>query len=214
MGQTTDTGSYRIKLDGDWTLDDLYSFSRTYSQLYAFQYSFEQLRTGPDDDEWIRDPYVAHPWVGGYDAVNFYKQLASRAPHPHRPTLLSMRYASPGWMDLRVVVAVAVGITPAVYAFIGAATRINRLYNEIYKGMRKRELMKIKVKREKLKLARDTLEFIEDCNGELSGLLKFEHRQDINRLTHNPLTTLKILLSYCRRVKNLSKYETSGKTKI
>ena len=139
MTQETDTGSYRIKLDGDWTLDDLYRFSSIYSQLYAFQYSFAQ-RTGPDD-EWIRDPYVANPWVGGYDAVNFYKQLASRVPHPHRPILLGMRYASPGWIDLGVVVTVAVGIAPVVYAFVDAAGRINRLYNEIYKGMRDRERM-------------------------------------------------------------------------
>ena len=42
----------------------------------------------------------------------------------------------------------------------------------------------------------------------------FENRQEIKGLTSNPLTTLKILLSYCRRIKNLSKYETSRKTKI
>ena len=213
MTQTTDTGSYRIELDGDWTLVDLYRFSSTYSQLYAFQYSFKQ-RAGSDDDEWIRDPYVANPWVGGYDAVNFYKQLANRIPHPHRPTLLGMHYASPGWIDLGVVVPVAVGIPLAVYAFVDAAGRINRLYSEICKGMRDRELMKIKVKREELKLARETIQFIEDSNGKLSEVLKFEHRQEINDLTRNALTTLKILMSYCRRIKTLSKYETSGKTKI
>ena len=212
MNQATDVGSYRIKLDGDWTLDDLYRFSSIYSQLYAFQYSFEQ-QTVPDD-EWIRDPYVAHPWVGGYDAVNFYKQLANRVPHPHRPTLLSMHYASPGWIDIGVVISVVLGIRIALHALADDVERFNQVYSEVYKGMRERDLMNIRVKRKELELARDTRQFIKDCNGKLSGLLKFEHRQEIDGLTSNPLTTLKILLSYCRRIKKLSKYETSGKIKI
>ena len=212
MNQATDVGSYRIKLDGDWTLDDLYRFSSIYSQLYAFQYSFEQ-QTVPDD-EWIRDPYVAHPWVGGYDAVNFYKQLANRVPHPHRPTLLSMHYASPGWIDIDVVISVVLGIRIALHALADDVERFNQVYSEVYKGMRERDLMNIRVKRKELELARDTRQFIEDCNGKLSGLLKFEHRQEIDGLTNNPLTTLRILLSYCRRIKKLRKYETSGKIKI
>ena len=214
MSQTTDTGSYRIELDGDWTLNDLYRFSNIYSQLYAFQYSFAREAVPDDYGEWTRDPYIANPWVGGYDAVNFYNQLASRVPHPHRPTLLSMHYASPGWIDLGVFLSVAWGIRTVVHAVLDDVERFNQVYSEVRKGMRERDLMKINVKRQELELARDKIQFIESCNEQLSELLKFRNRQEIKGLTSNPLTTLKILLSYCRRIKNLSKYETSRKTKI
>ena len=213
MTQTTDVVSYRIKMDGAWTLVDLHRFPSIYSQLYAFQYSFEQ-QTVPDDDEWVREPYVAHPWVGGYDAVNFYKQLERRVPHQHRPTLLSVHYASPGWIDLGVVIGVALSIRTAVNFFVDATGRLNQLYSEIYKGMHERNLMKIKVKRRELELEEYKMQFIEDCTEKLSRQLKFEHRREIDDLTSDPLATLRILLSYYRRLQKLSKYETSGKTEI
>ena len=212
-------GSYRVGLSGEWTLADLHTFSRTYSQLYMFQYSlkFQDWLTPPAEPEfgdWIRDPYTVNPWVGGWDAVNFYRQLEKRVPPPHHPTLASMHYASPGWIELNLEATVAVAIHIAVYAFITNAMRLNRLYNEIYKGMREREIMKIKVKRQQLKLDKETEEFIDKSNRVLSSELQLEHREQLNRLTENPLTTLRLLLSYHRRNKKLSKYETTGKTKI
>ncbi len=63
-------GSYRIELSGNWTLENLYNFSHTYSQLYMFQYSLRfQGWMMPQDEpgfgEWITGPYTVNPWVGG-----------------------------------------------------------------------------------------------------------------------------------------------------
>ena len=214
MPQSIDIASYRIKMDGTWRFDDLYGFSRVYSQLYAFQYSFEQQTVSEDTFWWFSDPYVAHPWVGGYDAVNFYKQLEKRVPPRHRPTLLRMHYASPGWMDLGLSLVVAECIRKVVHRYIDTASALNRLYNEIQKGVQERKLMKISVKRSELRLNRDRMQFIEDCSEKLSGHLEFEHKQELDVLTGNALTTLKILQSHFRRIKKLSEYETSGKTEI
>ena len=218
MAQTAETGSDRIKMDGAWTLVDLHRFFSLYSQLYAFHYSFEQSEYADEyDDEldyWVKAPYIVNPWVGGYDAVNFYKQLESRVPGRHRPTLLSMRYASPGWMDFGLAIGVAISIKVAVAFSINTMQRLNQLYGEIYKGMRERDLMKINVKRRELELAREKIQFVEDCTEKLSRLLKFEHKQGIDASTSNPLTTLRILLSYYRKIKKLNKYETEGKTEI
>ncbi len=71
--------------------------------------------------------------------------------------------------------------------------------------------MSIKVKRQQLKLDRETLAFIDESNTELSSALRLEHREQLDRATSNPLTTLRILLSYYRRNKTLSEYETEGK---
>ena len=125
-----------------------------------------------------------------------------------------MHYASPGWIDPGVVLSVAWGIRIVVHAVLDDVERFNRVYSEVRKGMRELDLMKINVKRQELELERDKTQFIESCNGQLSGMLKFENRQEIKGLNSNPLTMLKILLSCCRRIKNLSKYKTSRKTKI
>jgi len=33
-------GSYKIALDGQWTLDDFYQLPHTFAQVYAFHYAF------------------------------------------------------------------------------------------------------------------------------------------------------------------------------
>lgn len=214
-----EAGTHRIRLDGTWMLGDLHNFSRLYSQLYAFHYSltsnhFLKQENVSDVDNWIRDPYVAHPWIGGWDTVNFYRQLERRVPPAHRLTLVGMHYASPGWIDVGAVVIVAVAVRKIVHALIEDAGRINKLCNDITRGMRERQLMKIKVKRQELKLARETMRFLEDSNRRLSSGLKLQHGEELYSLSGNPLTTLRILRSHERKIKKLSEYENNGKTKL
>jgi len=66
--------TYRIAIDGDWSLADLYRFPRTYSQLYSFFYD-AILRRDTIDLERLQHVFQAHPWLGGYSAVNFYNEL-------------------------------------------------------------------------------------------------------------------------------------------
>lgn len=214
-----EAGIHRIHLGGRWTFSDLNKFSRIYSQLYAFHYSLTSKHLLKREDisgvnTRIKDPYIAHPWIGGWDTVNFYRQLERRVPPPHKLTLVGMHYASPGWIDIGAVAIIAIAVRKIVHALIEDASRINTLCNEITRGMRERQLMKIKVKRQELKLARETMQFLEDSNRKLSSSIKLEHAVELYSLTGNPLTTLRILRSHERKLRKLSEYENKGKTKI
>jgi len=86
---------YQIPIDGNWSLEDLYVFPRAYEQCY-FMYLALTATPQAADDERIARAYEAFPWQGGYSAVDFYNRLKWSVPKRKRPTIIRIRYGSPG----------------------------------------------------------------------------------------------------------------------
>lgn len=95
-------GNYQIRMDGRWTLDDLYRFPRTYEQVYFALDALVPSETHADEERVAR-AFQAFPWQGGYSAVNFYNQLKFATPSEIRPRIASIQYASPGWLELSLI---------------------------------------------------------------------------------------------------------------
>lgn len=202
-------------MDGDWSLEDLYELPHKYADVYAFLFSFSRpIESFDDPDDRLVITYSAHPWRGGFSSLNFYGNLKFIVPPKNRPEVSSIQYASPGWLELSVILGVAMNIKRIVGCFISSASDLNRLYNQIYDGMHARKMMKIEAKRAELKLSADQRDFAIESANQLSQLLGFENVAQIHRLTKNPLATLKILLSFYRRIKVLAEFEKSGKAKF
>jgi hypothetical protein len=204
-------GTHRIELGGEWTLDDLYLLPHAYGQLYSF---VNALQRGALDIDERYDHAFEYPWRGGWSTVNFFGYVRTRVPRTARPKLVAIQYASPGWMDLSLVVATALAIRGLVTTFVKTATQLHNLYNEIYNGMHDRQLMRIDVRERVLELERHELEWIETSTDRMAKLMGFEDVQTVNALTKNPLATLKVLLSLYRRVRTLAKFEQAGKAKL
>lgn len=205
---------YRIGLDKEWTLQDLYEFPRNFLQVYAMLYPlYIPFEEGDIRREGIKSIFTSYPWRGGYSAVGFYNNLQKLIPPQDRPELISIHYGSPGLIELGLVVGVAVGIGKLVNVFTNSANSINSSYHNIRKGMYDRELMQLDVKQKEFALKEDELKFIEHSIDVLSKEIKFEKTQELYELTDkNELAELKILLSLCRRVDKLAAYEKDGKT--
>ncbi|NDV61659.1 hypothetical protein G0Q06_04270 [Puniceicoccales bacterium CK1056] len=202
-------------MDGEWSLEDLYILPRTYIDAYSFMYSFlRPIETFDDLDDRLVITYSAHPWKGGFSSLNFYQNLKYIVPAKERPSVITIQYASPGWIELGVILVVATQIKRIVSCFVGSASELNSLYKEIYEGMHERKMMKLEAKRESLKLSKEQLDFAVKSTDKLSRLMGFENIKQINRLTKNPLATLKILLSFYRKIKILAEFDESGKTKL
>jgi len=99
-----ETNPYRIEIDGEWTLNDLYGFPYAYTQAYSFLYSL--MVDEVIDDEKLIITFAAHPWRGGFSAVNFFHYLYELIPATERPNVISIQYSSPGWIELSLVLAV------------------------------------------------------------------------------------------------------------
>src|SRR5438045_1324550 len=100
-------GVYRIELGGDWSLEDLSSLPHAYGQIYSFANALQRGRL--DIDEEYEQPFD-HPWRGGWTTVNLFSYVKTRVPRTARPRLVAIHYASPGWMDISVVIATALAI--------------------------------------------------------------------------------------------------------
>lgn len=207
--------TYKIDMSGDWSLEDLYVLSHTYIHVYSFLYSFlRPIENFDDEDDRLVITYSAHPWRGGYSAVNFYNNLKYIVEPKHRPKVKSIQYASLGWLELTVIVGIALNIKKIVLCFTESANELNRLYNNIYKGMHDRKMMKIEAKKQTLLLTKEQTDFAIESANNLSRLLGFENVVQIQKLTKNPLATLRILLSFYRKIKILAEFNNKGKAKI
>ena len=204
---------YRIVIGERWTLEDLYVFPHTFEQLYFLYYSL-MLQVDESSVERIMYAYSKFPWQGGYSAVNFYNQLKYAVPKQARPTIQSIRYGSPGWIDLTLAPAVAKAVEFTVKAIANSITHANRAYNEICTGLQKRKLMRIKVKRQELQLKKEELEYVKSSLKSIAEILGLKNIEEMNRRTGSPYKTLKILLSTYRRVRDLASFQNKGKIEL
>jgi len=191
---------------GEWTLQDLVAFPSAYGQLYAFLYAIERGAVEPGTFD--------YPWRGGYSTVNFFAFAGARVPRSHRPRLSSIRYASPGWIELSLVVAVAISLRAIVKQFVTSARELNQLYHDIYRGMHERRLMRLDARKRALQLERAEIAWLDDVTERMTRLIGAEHIQGLLSHMDNPIARLKLLLSVFRRVRTLAKYELDGKAKL
>jgi hypothetical protein len=203
-------GVYRIDLNDRWSLEEFYQLPHVFSQLYSFHYAF--LGEGEVRDwERLEHAFSSYPWHGGYSAVNFYRVLHSQVPPRFRPDVMSVRFASPGWLDVRLLLEAARELGKVVAIVGGAAFAVAKAYNEIHKGLHDRRLLRIEIGRQEIRFAKDKLDFVKESSEILDNLMGLNNLEQLNQLTNNPLASLKIQMSYYRRVKTLVTFVEKGK---
>ncbi len=203
-------GVYSIRLDGRWTLEDLYRFPRTYEQAY---FALDALIPSESDIDFerVERAFEAFPWQGGYSAVNFYNQLKYATPVKGRPSIVAIQYASPGFINLALVLEQAQTLAAIVAAVAGSITVCNALYNKIMNDLQRRKLLRIEVERAQLSLSREELKLIRKYNKEMAELLRIGTPAALDERTKRPLVSLKILLSVYRRIRTLAEYHNKHK---
>jgi len=202
--------TYTIHIDGSWSLEDLYVFPRNYEQVY---FALEAVLPASDsaaNDRIVR-AFSSFPWQGGYSAVNFYNQLKYATPPKRRPIVASMKYQSPGWIEIACIVPVAISVSVLVIRVAKTLDACNNTYNQIYSDMQRRKLLKIEVERQEIALRQDEIDLIRSHADLMAHVLGVGSAETIHERTKNPLISLKILLSIYRRVRTLAKYQLKGK---
>jgi hypothetical protein len=197
-------------MDGRWSLEDLYKFPRTYEQAYFALDALIRSDSQADFDR-IDHALRTFPWQGGYSAVNFYNQLKYATPIRTRPTILSIRYASPGVISLALILEQAQTLAAIVATVAGSITACNALYNKIMNDLQRRKLLRIEVEKAKIALSREELKLIREYNNEMAEILKIGTPDTLDERTGRPLVSLKILLSVYRRIRTLADYHNKDK---
>lgn len=133
--------------------------------------------------------------------------VSYRVPKQDRPIIKSIRYESPGWIELSLIVGVALSIKSIIKSFSSGVKELNSTYHAIYKGMQDRKLTDLDIKRKEIELTRDQRRFARDSAEELAERMNFERLAQLQELSDNEVSSLKILLSLFRRSRDLQKIE-------
>ncbi|NMM36377.1 MAG: hypothetical protein HHJ09_02535 [Glaciimonas sp.] len=205
--------SYRVLLNEDWELEDLYEFPHALSQCYAFVYCLDS-DLQPQDRERINFAMRGYPWRGGYSYVNIYTVFKSQIPRPERPKIKSIQKSSPGWLDLFLNVNVAYQVATAVTALSGAAVSALAVYKKAYQL-----LQSINAERRKAELARMTatvaqMKAMNATCVELAKHLGFKSLKELHQHTGDPEVSLKLLMAHYRRMSVLMEYAKEGKATL
>jgi len=205
--------SYKIPIDGRWSLEDLYRFPRTFEQVY---FAFEAIAPAESEEveERITRTFAAFPWRGGYSAVDFYNQLKSATPPQRRPQISRINYSSPGIIELLLNADLAIQIGTVVTSIAGSIGICNKVYNSIHSDLQKRKLLRIEVERKKVELSREELRLVEDAGETMAKMIGLQSARALHERTKDPLKSLKILLSVYRRLRLLAEFKLKGKANL
>jgi hypothetical protein len=208
-----DLERYKVHIDGKWSLEDLYRFPRAYEQVY---FAVEAMLPQQDIASELRliRTFNAFPWEGGYSAVNFYNSLRGATPPDWRPNVVSMKYASPGWIELLLQLPIAVQVAGAVSAISLSLYQCNKTYNAIYNDLQNRKLLRMERKRREMEFEIEEIRFLRARFDEFAGLIGLPNAEEIHKRTRDPLISLKILLSVYRRLRELARYQTEAKADL
>lgn len=195
--------SYKISLDGRWSLVELSELPQAYNKAYAFLYSLE-------DGDLFSQQYKSQPWRGGFSSYNFYQRIQHKVPRNHKPEILSIHYSSPGSIELRLLRSVALEIKELTKNTIENRQNLTALYQFIYEELNRRTLLRKNLSAYQ-EFEQDNLIFVRKSTNDLVQLLGAKYLEKIQILTDDPLITLKILLSFYRIIRDLAAFQLSGK---
>jgi hypothetical protein len=131
----------RIAIDGRWELSDLYEFSKNFEQCYfaylAIMGKHAYFEVGTFDRAFFQ-----YPWQGGYSTVNFYRALKRDTPRDMHPRVVSIRYASPGYIELGLFITAALAVAKAIKELAISVDSVTTTYRNIHKALHDRKLLR------------------------------------------------------------------------
>jgi len=204
---------YRVLMDERWELDDLYEFPHTYSQAHSFIYCLDH-DTNEDNAKRVDFSLVNYPWQGGYSYTNIYTVFKNRIAEEDRPKVASIKYASPGWMDLLMNPQVALQVAESVGILIGAGVGAVEAYKRVDKSRLEIARRRREQQMEFAKFSANEVKYINQMSEDIAKNLGFKSLASLQQRTQNPEVTLKLLLAHNRRLRKLADYVESGKVSL
>ena len=208
-----DNNIYRILLDSDWQLADLYTFPHAFSQTYALVYCLDS-ELDPRDRDRINTALTGYPWKGGYTYVNTYTVFQNQVPSPARPKIHSIQKSSPGWLDLVLNVDVAIQVAKSVGVLLGTATVAAKTYSSIQKTLSDLNTHRRKNDLQNANLTQAEIKTMMGMSNDIAKYLGFKNVAELHEHTGNPEVSLKLLLAHYRRLKIMAEFVQKGKASL
>ncbi|UCR87217.1 hypothetical protein [Pseudomonas chlororaphis] len=199
-----------VDIDGRWEVSDLKKFSDLVQDCYAFGYALLGA-TGAVSKREIERVFHKYPWRGGFSSVNFFRSLYKGIPGQDRAQIKSIEYASPGFVEFVVNETVADSIRDLIIDLNDDESLATATYKDVYRRLQDKGWLG--QSEDDLFLHADEKEELRDLLGTACtafGLNNYENHI-IGLACEDMLASVKIVLAYYRRLKNLADYVATGK---
>ena len=207
---SSESAVYRLGMSGEWDLRTLYRFGRAYEQVYALLYALNSISSLETVPEHTQDAFRKFPWRGGWSAVNFYNALGKSIPQDHSPRILSIRYSSPGIIELVTAYSVAVVLRATIGELAKIPKILEDVYHQFHRHAQERKLLRAHVREQVRELDKKDRELCEEATREIFRRAGLNLDGELKRCTGNPLARMKIAFSLARRIIALLELQDSG----
>lgn len=202
-------------IDGSWDLPDFSQFYSKVTDLYSFFLSLSEYvsPTGRLDlKKAIGEAFRGHPLRGGSSYINLYNDLYDAQDIDDRLIVKRIQYASPGRVDVDGRADIFEMINLSLDLFAANYNSIKTEYLEIHKYLHNSHLLKRDAVR--IELESGISKFILNKSKEFASIMHLDQLDLIYKLTDkNPLSTIKILLSFYRRMERYYLFFAEGRVK-
>ena len=210
------TELYEFKLDGDLYLEDVSAISKLITQLYSFHYGLNYSYRPAVREKLLE---IMSKWHGGINAVNIFSGLKSVIPSIHRPKINRLLYASPGYIELDALPELTGHIEDSLRQVLPASAfeKTEALYSAAYVYFRKEKLSGFddhsSVRSSSLTTAQAAQ--LESFIQSFFDALNWQPLSaGFKSLDNSPLSRLRVVLAYYRRLRNLRDLMQRGKVKV
>lgn len=202
------TENYMLGIDNELYTDDLSTIPYIFQQLYSFHYALEHLAV---DSVKNRVVSLLSSWTGGASAVNIFTGLRGLIPTIHRPQVITIKYNSPGHIELNLLPKIAKSIE---YSMDRSLTnfrfkRMESFYNGTYKYLKDKDISSFDDAGVDLSslIDDDTEKHLARRVSIFMKLLGWsKYQETFDTLGAHPLQQLRTILAYYRRFKKLRDY--------
>lgn len=203
----------RLLVDGDWELSEFGHFNQRYADIYSFSVA---LRNWEDPmaplklKQNLRRPFLDRPYQGGFSYVHLFNDLNDNVPINEQLSLDKIQYASPGYVDMSGKSDIFAELQEIITNFLERRRELVSVYNELWGYLHKNGYLKLSG--DQYRTGDPSEKFILGKSRQLHQALKMGSFTTIEDLTEkNALVSAKVILSFYRRLNELTSFFAQGR---
>lgn len=203
---------FEIPIGGNWFLQDITGFSKSYTRIYSFLYC-TQPRFVTNLTEKVKR-YLKSPWKGGYSRVNFFDALHRQIPSIHDMRVAGYRYNSPGEIKIEALNSVGEDVSKLVLSYLSQSKSIDhsmKLIDAALGAARVRKEDLSRLNDSSLSISENHLTTIKEQLDVVSILMDLSKEINlIKQASPNSVVTAKVMLALLKQLRKVADYQATG----
>ncbi|WP_150526500.1 hypothetical protein [Roseibium sediminis] len=207
----TKKGILSIHMDGRWDIEDMLDLADALKDTYAYFYSVQNA--GNPENEHLERLLADHFWQGNMPLWKLESRLYDSIPSADALKIRTIKYASPGFMDIAGILGVLLLLAKVANAWLDVGSKLVDTYQKIEEFFsRRRHLQKAQKNFELNSEAVQDIDTARELMFELGDALGYnsEDCEKILNMLNNPIAGLKFMVALAKETRKISELSQKG----